>query len=228
MFSLFDKANDSVILLPTGVISSTSFYDCNGPGAEAMLYFYDLLIFTLLPFLFAVLLCVCLRFFDAPSYRLLVSSQPLEFLWTILPTLALVCLSLPSLSLLYLLDETGQPSSTFLIQGHQWYWHYERHDLDSSESLCCDSYLVPCANNHLRVDASLYVPSGIVLRLLVTAADVLHSWAIPSWGLKADAVPGRLNQLSTILDRQGTYFGQCSELCGSNHSFMPIIGEVFY
>lgn len=86
--------------------------------------------------------------------------------------------------------------------------------------------MVSGPNIHLHVGSGLAVPEGIVLRLLVTSADVLHSWAIPSWGLKADAVPGRLNILSTILDRVGTYFGQCSEICGSNHSFMPIIGEV--
>ena len=88
--------------------------------------------------------------------------------------------------------------------------------------------MMPGPNTHLHVTSGLSVPSGIVLRFLVTSADVLHSWAIPSWGLKADAVPGRLNQLSNILERQGTYFGQCSEICGANHSFMPIIGEVFY
>merc|ERR1712212_244538 len=96
LLSLLDKTNESTIFLQTGVISSTTFFDSNGPGAEAMTYFHDLLTFTLLPFLFCVLMFLSQRFFDSPTHRLLLSSQPLEFMGTLLPTLALVCLSLPS------------------------------------------------------------------------------------------------------------------------------------
>lgn len=140
-----------------------------------------------------------------------------------MPALSLVLLAGPSLSLLYLLDEVGCPSSTTKVQGHQWYWVYEYSDL-----LHCsyESYLSPSPLRLLGTDTALVLPSSCVLRILITAADVLHSWAVPSWGLKADAVPGRLNQLSTFLERPGVYFGQCSEICGSNHSFMPIKAEV--
>ena len=172
LLSFLEEDNDSSLFVHTGVISSTSFFDCNGPGVESMLYFHDLLIVTLLPFLFGVLSCVLSRFYETPSHRYLISSQALEFTWTVLPILALVCLCFPSLSLLYLLDEVGQPLSTFKIQGHQWYWHYES---DESKPLFCDSYLLPVRGNHLRVTSSLNVPSGIVLRFLVTSADVLHS-----------------------------------------------------
>lgn len=100
---------------------------------------------------------------------------------------------------------------------------YESFDLGLVSS---ESYLVNGPVRLLTTDTSLNVSSSLVLRFLVTAADVLHSWALPAWGLKADAVPGRLNSLSTFLDRPGIYYGQCSEICGSNHSFMPISAQV--
>jgi len=129
----------------------------------------------------------------------------------------------PSLSLLYLLDEVGFPSSTTKVTGHQWYWVYEQDDLTP---LSLTSYLSPSPNRLLGTDSCVSVFSSLVLRFLITSADVLHSWTIPCWGLKADAVPGRLNQLSVFLERPGVFFGQCSEICGSNHSFMPIKVEV--
>jgi len=139
-----------------------------------------------------------------------------------LPALCLLLLAAPSLSLLYLLDEVGLPSSTSIIQGHQWYWHYENND---SSFISFDSYSAPGPLLHLSTDTSLLVLSQFNIRFLVTAADVLHCWSVPSFGLKADAVPGRLNSLTTVLDRTGVFYGQCSEICGSNHSFMPISVE---
>jgi len=129
----------------------------------------------------------------------------------------------PSLSLLYLLDEVGSPSCTSKVQGHQWYWVYESSDLSF---ISVESYIRPSSVRLLGTDTSLVLQCQLVLRFLITAADVLHSWALPSIGLKADAVPGRLNQLSTYLERPGVFYGQCSEICGSNHSFMPIKAEV--
>jgi len=131
-------------------------------------------------------------------------------------------LAAPSLSLLYLLDEVGHPCSTSIVQGHQWYWHYENSDY---RPVSIDSYSVPGPLNHLSTDTSLCVLASYNIRFLVTAADVLHSWSVPAFGLKADGVPGRLNSLSTVLDRAGVFYGQCSEICGSNHSFMPISVE---
>ena len=139
------------------------------------------------------------------------------------PSLSLLLLAAPSLSLLYLLDEVGLPSSTSVVQGHQWYWVYETRDFKFNR---IDSYLVSSPIRLLGADNALSVSSRLVLRLLITSADVLHSFALPSWGLKADAVPGRLNMLSTYLERSGIYYGQCSEICGSNHSFIPIMAEV--
>jgi len=140
-----------------------------------------------------------------------------------LPALSLLLLAMPSLSLLYTLDEVGFPCSTSKVQGHQWYWVYESADL---RSLYCDSYLRSGAVRLLSTDNSLSLNSRVTLRFLITAADVLHSWAVPTFGLKADAVPGRLNSLSVYLERSGIFYGQCSEICGSNHSFIPIQVEV--
>jgi len=137
----------------------------------------------------------------------------------VLPILLLLCLSLPSLSLLYILDEVGFPSSTSKVIGHQWYWSYESTDLSLGS---CDSYLCSGPFRLLSTSSYLDVHSSVVLRFLITSADVLHSWTVPAFGVKADAVPGRLNILSTYLDRTGTFYGQCSEICGSNHSFIPI------
>lgn len=157
------------------------------------------------------------------THRRLVESQALEFTWTLLPSLSLLLLAAPSLSLLYLLDEVGLPASTSKVQGHQWYWYYEATDLGACSF---ESYLSSRTPRLLGTDTSLLLPRQLVLRLLITAADVLHSWSVPAFGLKVDAVPGRLNQLSTYLERTGLYYGQCSEICGSNHSFMPISVEV--
>jgi len=128
-------------------------------------------------------------------------------------------LALPSLSLLYLLDEVGFPSSTSKVIGHQWYWSYEQSDL---RLLRFDSYASHSYLRLLGTDSLLTTSSSLVLRFLISSADVLHSFALPSLGLKADAVPGRLNSLSTYLERPGVFYGQCSEICGANHSFIPI------
>lgn len=199
----------------------SSFYlqDPNGPSAESILAFSDSVILLILPIAFGVLAFLCSLLFKVFSHRALVEHQALEFTWTLLPAISLLLLAAPSLSLLYLLDEVGFPTSTSKIVGHQWYWEYESSDLCFFQ---CESYLFPGPLRLLNTDSSLSVTSSSVLRLLVTSADVLHSWTIPSWGLKADAVPGRLNQISTYLERPGLFYGQCSEICGSNHSFMPI------
>ena len=134
----------------------------------------------------------------------------------------LAAIVLPSLSLLYLLDEVGSPVLTRHVTGFQWYWSYSHSEVGFNT---VPSYLVDSGLRCLGADSNLVLPSGLVFRLLVSSADVLHSWSLPVFGIKADAVPGRLNSLSGILDRAGLYYGQCSEICGSNHSFMPIACE---
>lgn len=161
--------------------------------------------------------------------RTLIEAQQIETVWTILPAVTLVFLAVPSLHLLYLTDEINTPSLTIKTVGHQWYWRYEYSDFMNIEF---DSYIVPTEELQtgeyrlLEVDNRLVVPINLEVRILVTAADVIHSWTIPRLGVKIDAVPGRLNQIGFTVRRPGIYYGQCSEICGANHSFIPIAIEV--
>jgi cytochrome c oxidase subunit 2 len=144
----------------------------------------------------------------------------------------LLLIAIPSFSLLYSLDEIIDPVITLKIVGHQWYWSYEYSDyatLELGSSLNFDSYMIATSDltkgtfRLLEVDNRVILPINTHIRLLVTAADVLHSWAVPSFGIKVDACPGRLSQASLFIKREGVYYGQCSEICGVNHGFMPIV-----
>jgi cytochrome c oxidase subunit 2 len=163
------------------------------------------------------------------SSRTLIEAQQIETVWTILPAVTLVFLAVPSLHLLYLTDEVNTPSLTIKTVGHQWYWRYEYSDFTNIEF---DSYIVPTDDLQtgeyrlLEVDNRIVVPINLEVRILITAADVIHSWTIPRLGVKVDAIPGRLNQLGFTVRRPGVYYGQCSEICGANHSFIPIALEV--
>lgn len=156
-------------------------------------------------------------------------AQIIETVWTILPAILLLFLALPSLRLLYLIDEITDPLITVKTIGHQWYWRYEYSDFKDSVSF--DSYIVPTDElksgqyRLLEVDNRAVVPIQFEIRLLITSADVIHSWAIPALGVKIDAIPGRLNQANIAITRPGVYYGQCSEICGANHSFIPIVIE---
>jgi cytochrome c oxidase subunit 2 len=188
----------------------------------------------------------------------------LEIIWTTIPSIILVFIAIPSLALLYSMDELLQPQLTFKATGYQWYWTYEFSDTFVKEGLLLsfvnnaadedyldaeiinklftdyrkeeyahlliESYILPTEeldmNKHHRLlstDHIVVLPVETHIRLLVTGADVLHSWAVPSLGVKIDAVPGRLNQVAIYLKKQGTFYGQCSESCGANHAFMPIV-----
>jgi len=153
----------------------------------------------------------------------------LEKIWTYIPAGILVLIAAPSFSLLYSIDALVAPKISVKVIGHQWYWSYETTDMISSKDINFDSYMLLEADlprgalRLLEVDNRLVLPIRTNTRVIITAADVLHSWAIPALGVKMDAVPGRLNQVSLYLNRGGTFYGQCSELCGINHSFMPIV-----
>lgn len=158
----------------------------------------------------------------------ILESQELELFWTIIPRFILLFIGLPSIRLLYLLDEVYTPSITLKTIGHQWYWSYEYSDFLNLEF---DAYIIPSKDldskifRLLDVDNRTVVPATAQVRTLITAADVLHSWSVPSLGVRADAVPGRLNQVNFYSNRPGLYFGQCSEICGANHRFIPIVIE---
>lgn len=161
----------------------------------------------------------------------------IEIIWTLIPTFILFLIASPSFSLLYSIDELHDPKITLKIIGHQWYWSYEYSDYAQNsieESIMFDSYmvteddLVTGALRLLEVDNRVILPIDTSIRLLITSSDVLHSWAVPSLGVKMDACPGRLNQVSLYMTKRGIFYGQCSELCGINHAFMPIVVEGVY
>jgi cytochrome c oxidase subunit 2 len=154
----------------------------------------------------------------------------LEVVWTIIPSLILILIAVPSFALLYAMDEVINPSITIKTVGHQWYWSYEYSDQGvlAKDQILFDSYMMSEEDltlgylRLLEVDNRVVLPSKVHVRILITAADVLHSWAVPSLGIKLDACPGRLNQVAVYIKRNGTFYGQCSEICGVNHAFMPI------
>jgi cytochrome c oxidase subunit 2 len=165
-----------------------------------------------------------------------VHSKGLEIVWTTIPAIILLTLSTPSFTLLYAMDEISEPELTLKILGHQWFWSYEILDFNSckknqkSFKLVCYMMVLDGIPKEkqgyfrlLETNRRLILPTNTHLRLLVSAADVLHSWTIPSFGLKVDACPGRLNQVNLFIKRAGLFYGQCSEICGVNHGFMPIV-----
>ena len=157
-------------------------------------------------------------------------SMIIEFFWTILPAFILIIIAIPSFKLLYALDEIVSPEVTIKIKGAQWYWNYEISDIEN-KNINFDSYTIgeeELEEGQLRlleVDNKLLLPILTPIRLLITAEDVIHSFTIPSFGIKTDAVPGRLNSSSLFILREGLYFGQCSELCGKSHYNMSIVIE---
>nr|ATJ03534.1 cytochrome oxidase subunit II [Frontopsylla elatoides elatoides] len=200
----------------------------SSPLMEQLMFFHNhsMLIIILITILVGYLMSSL--FFNKYSNRLLMESQNIEIIWTILPAFMLIFIALPSLRLLYLLDDLNKPLITLKTIGHQWYWSYEYSDFKNIEF---DSYMIPSnemsLNNFrlLDVDNRIILPMNSQIRILITATDVLHSWTIPSLGIKVDATPGRLNQSNFLINRPGLFFGQCSEICGANHSFMPIVIE---
>lgn len=162
-------------------------------------------------------------------HRNLLEAQKVEAAWTILPACTLLFLAVPSIRLLYLADEICQPSVTFKAIGHQWYWRYEYSDFQNVEF---DSYIIPESDlkegdfRLLEVDNRAVAPIRLEIRVIVTAADVIHAWTVPCLGVKVDAVPGRLNQVGFTAQQPGVYYGQCSEICGANHTFIPIAVEI--
>jgi len=140
------------------------------------------------------------------------------------PAYILYIIGIPSFGLLYAMEEVAQPSLTFKAIGHQWYWSYEfpEQQIYFDSNMIFETELKTGDYRLLSVDNPVILPIDTHLRLLVTSQDVLHSWAVPSFGVKMDAVPGRLNQVAIFIKREGVFYGQCSELCGANHGFMPI------
>nr|AFG29082.1 cytochrome c oxidase subunit II [Anticheta melanosoma] len=202
--------------------------DSASPLMEQLTFFHDhtLLILVMITLLVSYLMGSL--FFNKHVNRYLLHGQLIEIIWTILPAIVLLFIALPSLRLLYLLDEINKPLITLKSIGHQWYWSYEYSDFLNIEF---DSYMTPLNDLHidgfrlLDVDNRAVLPMNSQIRILVTATDVIHSWTVPALGVKVDGTPGRLNQTNFLINRPGLFYGQCSEICGANHSFMPIVIE---
>nr|YP_003875592.1 cytochrome c oxidase subunit II [Euphaea formosa]ADM33807.1 cytochrome c oxidase subunit II [Euphaea formosa] len=205
-----------------------SFQDAASPMMEQMIYFHDHTMMILLIITVMVGYVMMAMFWNKQTNRNLLDGQKIETAWTVLPVFVLILIAMPSLRLLYLMDEISEPSITLKTVGHQWYWSYEYSDFNHIEF---DSYMIPQNDMEmgmfrlLEVDNRAVLPMQAQIRVLVTAADVLHSWTVPSLGVKVDATPGRINQTSFFMNRPGLFYGQCSEICGANHSFMPITIE---
>nr|QRI61365.1 cytochrome c oxidase subunit II [Goniurosaurus liboensis] len=202
------------------------FQNAASPIMEELLHFHDhsLMIVFLISTL--VLYVITLMMTTSLTHTNTMDAQEVEMIWTVLPAIILIMIALPSLRILYLMDEINNPLMTIKALGHQWYWSYEYTDY---ENLTFDSYMTQTENlklgelRLLEVDHRMVVPMKSPIQVLVTAEDVLHSWAVPSLGIKTDAIPGRLNQTTFTTSHPGMFYG--SEICGSNHSFMPIVVE---
>lgn len=152
----------------------------------------------------------------------------LEIFWTAIPVLILLVIAVPSFKLIFYIDKAKDPELTLKVTGHMWYWSYEypEHKISFDSNIIPDDQLKEGQLRLLEVDNQIIVPVKTTVRLLFTAADVLHSWTIPAFGVKKDCVPGRLNEAWIFVEREGTYYGQCSEICGMKHGFMPIVVKV--
>jgi cytochrome c oxidase subunit 1 len=215
------------------------FQDSASPQMEAIVELHNNIMYYLVGILFAVGWIQGAIIKNFANYRSPISNKYLnhgtliELIWTITPALILVLIAFPSFKLLYLMDEVTDPSLSVVAEGHQWYWSYEYPDFLTSEGdfVEFDSYLVPESDlekgglRMLEVDNRVILPEITHTRFILTAADVIHSFAIPALGVKCDAYPGRLNQFSVLINRLGTFYGQCSEICGILHSSMPIVVE---
>nr|YP_003540802.1 cytochrome c oxidase subunit II [Sibon nebulatus]ACD77371.1 cytochrome c oxidase subunit II [Sibon nebulatus] len=203
--------------------------EATGPTMEEVIFLHDhVLLLTclmsLVIMMFAITATTTTLTHNDPTEEV----EQLEAAWTAAPIMILILTALPSVRSLYLMEEVFDPYLTIKATGHQWYWNYEYSD---HTPMSFDSYMTQTKDLQngsprlLEVDHRMTMPAGLQTRIVVTAEDVLHSWTIPSLGVKVDAVPGRLNQIPLITSYVGVFFGQCSEICGANHSFMPIAVE---
>jgi heme/copper-type cytochrome/quinol oxidase subunit 2 len=215
------------------------FQDSATPQMEGLIELHDNIMYYLVIILFGVgwiLVSVVKNFIteNSPiSHKYLNHGTLIELIWTITPAVILILIAFPSFKLLYLMDEVSDPSMSVLAEGHQWYWSYQYPDfLDSSDEFIeFDSYIIPDSDleegtlRMLEVDNRVILPELTHVRFIITSGDVIHSFSCNSLGIKCDAYPGRLNQVSVFINREGVFYGQCSEICGILHSSMPIVIE---
>ena len=207
-----------------------SFQPAASPVMEQIQSFQDLLFWIIVAITLFVLalLCYCAIKFNEkanPTPSRTTHNTTLEVLWTAIPILILVVIAVPSFRLLYFMDRTDKPEMTLKVISHQWYWSYQypdHGDINFTSNMIQAEDLKPGQPRLLAVDNEVVLPVDTNVRLLVTSEDVIHNFAVPAFGLKIDTVPGRTNEAWVRITKEGTYYGQCSELCGLNHGFMPI------
>ena len=208
-----------------------SFQTAFSPVASEQHIFHDMLLWiisAITVFVLVLLIYVMIRFNKRanPTPSKTSHNTLIEIVWTVVPIMILIVIMIPSLKLLYYGDRVENPDMTLKAIGYQWYWGYEYMDEDG---LAFDAVMLEKDElkagqpRLLATDNAIVVPIETNIRILVTAEDVIHSWAMPSLGVKMDAVPGRLNETWMRIEKEGMYYGQCSELCGSRHGFMPIM-----
>lgn len=262
MFSSLNTFFNSNIILPIARNDWAEpwqllFQDPASPIYEGMVNLHHdimFILFFIAIFVITVMAYIVFYFNDqryTPKfyYEPITHHSLLEFIWTLIPCIILIVISVPSFALIYSLDDMAHAKMTLKVIGHQWYWSYEYGEIAEDNTLLTDpmyqkpknfdSYMISEDNLEsmtsnvedyrvlrlLEVDNRLILPWNEHIRVLITSTDVLHSWAVPSLGVKMDACPGRLNQISLFINRPGVFYGQCSEICGINHAFMPICIE---
>ena len=229
-----------LFILPSSVIANEpvdwqlGFQKSASKSMSDIIWFHD---YMLLPIITAITVFVlfllayaCVRFRASknPVASTTSHNTTIEIIWTLVPCLILIVMAVPSFKVLYSQDEIPKADVTIKAIGYQWYWGYEYPD----ENIVFDSYMIEDKDlkegqpRLLAVDNEVVVPVNKVVKVMITANDVLHAWALPSFGVKRDAVPGRINETWFKADRTGTFYGQCSELCGIKHAFMPITVNV--
>lgn len=208
-----------------------NFQVAASPMKEKMIFFHNSLLMPIITaislFVLALLLVIIVRFNKKanPVPSKTTHNTMLEVVWTLIPVLILAVIAVPSMKMLYYVDKTVDAEITLKVTGYQWYWGYEYPDnggVNFLSNMVQDKDLKPGQPRLLATDNAVVLPVDTNIKILVTAADVLHAWAVPAFGIKMDAVPGRLNETWVRIDKEGTFYGQCSELCGAGHGFMPI------
>ena len=216
-----------MIYFDISLSQALSFGDMASSQGQKLHFFHDY-VMTILVFILGLVAYLLIKIILMKQSDITLIHGPLlEFIWTLAPAVILIFIAFPSLRLLYWIDEILDPIFTIKAIGHQWYWTYEYTDM-ANHSLIYDSYMIPSSEIEkgdfrlLEVDHPIVSPINSTIRMVVTGADVIHSWTVPALGVKADGIPGRINQIKMLVDRPGLFYGQCSEICGSEHSFMPI------
>nr|UTN43100.1 cytochrome c oxidase subunit 2 [Oxylipeurus chiniri] len=209
--------------------TSLSFQDSWSPVMSQISSFHHHVMVVICFIISAVVYIFSITFTQSCKSQKILKNESLELIWTCFPAVVLAFLAVPSLFTLYLIDEVKTPSLTLKITGNQWYWTYQYDDfseLQFNSYMIADFKDLPIGGFRLlEVDNNTILPCFIEIRAVISSSDVIHSWTLPSLGVKVDAVPGRLNQLSLFSSRVGLNYGQCSEICGALHSFMPICVE---